>query len=147
MVRPAGSTTSSTTGTPDASDASTAQLVSRLTADGSQLIRDEIALAKAEVTERAKHVGLGVGLFGAAGILACFGFGTLVAAAVLALALVMDAWAAALVVAGALFVGAGALALHGRQNVAEGTPTVPERAITNVKADLAEVQEARHREH
>ena len=131
----------------DVADASTAQLVSRLTADSSQLIRDEIALAKVEVTERAKHVGLGAGLFGAAGVLAWFGFGTLVAAAVLALALVLDAWAAALIAAVVLFAAAGAMALYGKKNVAEGSPPVPEAAINSVKADLAEVQEARHREH
>lgn len=139
MDRPTDTTTSTTP--------STAQLVSQLTADSSQLIRDEIALAKIEIGERAKHVGLGAGLFGAAGMLAWFGFGALVAAGVLALALVLDAWAAALIVAVVLFAAAGIAALIGKKNVAEGTPPVPERAITNVKADLAEVQEARHREH
>ena len=65
----------------DLSDASTGELVSLLTAESSQLIRDEIALAKAEVTERAKAVGVGAGLFGAAGVLGWFGLGTLIAAA------------------------------------------------------------------
>ena len=128
-------------------DQSTAQLVSQLTADSSQLIRDEVALAKVEVGERAKRVGLGAGFFGAAGVLAWFGFGTLVAAAVLALALAVDAWLAALIVALALFALAGAAALWGRNNVAAGSPPLPEKAIENVKADIAEVQEARHREH
>lgn len=144
MVQTSGNASAGTT---PASDATTAQLVSQLTADSSQLIRDEIALAKIEIGERAKHVGVGAGLFGAAGMLAWFGFGTLVAAAVLALALVLDAWAAALIIAVVLFAAAGVLALVGKKNVAEGTPPVPERAISNVKADLAEVQEARHREH
>jgi hypothetical protein len=128
-------------------EASTAQLVSQLAAESSQLIRDEIALAKAEMTERAKDVGIGAGLFGAAGVLAWFGFGTLVATAVLALDLVLPAWAAALIVTGVLFAAAGVAALHGRKNVAEGSPPVPEHAIANVKADVAEVKEARHREH
>lgn len=121
--------------------------MSQLTADSKQLIRDEIALAKLELTDRVKHVGVGAGLFGAAGMLAWFGFGTLVAAAVLALALVLDAWAAALIVAAVLFAAAGAAALVGKKNVAEGSPPVPEAAISSVKADLAEVKEARHREH
>lgn len=139
---------STTTATPvheDLSEASTAQLLARLSAESTQLIRDEIALAKTEVTERAKAVGLGAGLFGAAGVLAWFGFGTLVATAVLALDLAMPAWAAALIVTGVLFAAAGVVALHGRKNVAEGSPPVPERAIENVKADVAEVKEARHR--
>ncbi len=126
---------------------STAQLVSQLTADSSRLVRDEIALAKVEVAEKAKHVGVGAGLFGAAGVLAWFGFGTLIAAGVLALALVIDAWAAALIVAVVLFAAAGVAALIGKKNVTQGSPPVPEAAIQSVKADLAEVQEARHREH
>lgn len=128
-------------------ESSTAQLVSQLTADSSRLVRDEIALAKVEVAERAKHVGVGAGMFGAAGVLAWFGFGTLVAAAVLALALVVDAWAAALIVAVLLFAAAGIAALIGKKNVSQGSPPIPETAIQSVKDDLAEVQEARHREH
>lgn len=139
--------TSGTTNNADPSEASAAELLARLGNDGSQLIRDEIALAKVELGERAKRVGVGAGLFGAAGVLAWFGFGTLVAAAVLALALVLPAWAAALVVAAVLFASAGVAGLHGRNQVADGTPPVPEAAIRNVKADIAEVQEARHREH
>ena len=133
--------------TDSTSDASTAELLSRLSADGSQLVRDEIALAKVELGEKAKRVGLGAGLFGAAGLLAAYGFGTLIAAAVLALALVLPAWAAALIVAVLLLAGAGVAALHGRANVKDGTPPVPEAAIENVKADVAAVQEARHHEH
>lgn len=133
--------------TDSTSEASAAELMSRLSADGSQLVRDEIALAKMEFGEKAKKVGLGAGFFGAAGVLATYGFGVLLAAAVLALALVMPAWAAALLVAVLLLAGAGVAALRGRTNVKDGTPPVPEAAIENVKADLAAVQEARHREH
>lgn len=132
---------------PDAADASTAQLISRLSEDSKQLVRDEIALAKAELTERGKAVGIGAGMFGAAGVLAWFGFGTLVATAVLALDLALPAWAAALIVAVVLFAAAGVAALGGKKTVAKGTPPVPEKAIENVKADVAEVQEARHRGH
>lgn len=140
---------SATAGSPGhhVADASTAQLVSQLAAESSQLIRDEIALARTEMTERAKDVGIGAGLFGAAGVLAAFGFGTLVATAVLALDLALPAWAAALIVAVVLFAGAGVAALRGRKTIAEGSPPVPEQAIANVKADVAEVKEARHREH
>jgi hypothetical protein len=140
-------TTTTSSPTSHVADASTAQLVSQLAAESSQLIRDEIALAKAEMTERAKDVGLGAGLFGAAGVLAWFGFGTLIATAVLALDLALPAWAAAFIVAAVLFAAAGVAALHGRKTIAEGSPPVPERAIANVKADVAEVKEARHREH
>ena len=147
MTHTVDASTSTTTSGPgqDVADASTAQLVSQLAAESSQLIRDEIALAKVELTERAKGVGLGAGLFGAAGVLAWFGFGTLIATAVLALDLVLPAWAAALIVAAVLFLAAGVAALRGRKNIAEASPPVPEQAIANVRADVAEVKEARHR--
>jgi hypothetical protein len=133
--------------TDNTSDASSAELMSRLSADGSQLVRDEIALAKLELGEKAKKVGVGAGFFGAAGLLAAYGFGVLLAAAVLALALVMPGWAAALIVAAVLLAGAGVAALLGRSNVKDGTPAMPEAAIENVKADIATVQEARHHDH
>src|SRR5687768_4048389 len=98
--------------TDSTSDASAAELVSRLSADGSQLVRDEIALAKLELGEKAKKAGVGAGFFGAAGMLAAYAFGVLLAAAVLALALVMPAWAAALIVAVLLLAGAGVAALY-----------------------------------
>lgn len=147
MTHTVDASTSTTTSGPghDVSEASTAQLVSQLAAESSQLIRDEIALAKVEMTERAKGVGIGAGLFGAAGVLAWFGFGTLIATAVLALDLVLPAWAAALIVAAVLFAAAGVAALRGRKSIADGSPPVPERAIANVKADVAEVKEARQR--
>ncbi len=84
---------------PPPGQASVAQLVSQLTEQTSRLVRDEVELAKVELTSKAKQAGMGAGLFSAAGLLALYGFGALVATAILALALVMDAWLAALVVA------------------------------------------------
>ena len=40
-----------------------------------ELIRSELRLAQAEVTEKGKRAGLGIGMFGAAGLLAFFGVG------------------------------------------------------------------------
>ena len=45
----------------------------------SRLVRDELALAKAELTEKGKHAGIGVGLFGGGGVLALYGVGALIA--------------------------------------------------------------------
>ena len=69
------------------------------------------------MTEKGKRAGLGIGMFGAAGLLALFGLGSLVATAILALALAMDAWLAALIVAVVLFAGAGVVALLGKGQV------------------------------
>lgn len=121
-------------------DQSTGELVSRLSHDVTQLVRDELRLAQAEVTGKAKQAGIGVGMFSAAGLLALYGLGVLIATAVLALALAVDAWLAALIVAVVLFAAAGVAALMGKQRVSEATPPVPERAIDNVKQDVAAVR-------
>src|SRR3954452_18493015 len=68
--------------------ASTSDLVSQAAAQISTLVRDELALAKSELTEKGKRAGIGGGLFGAPGVLALYGGGLLLALAVVALDLV-----------------------------------------------------------
>lgn len=130
--------------TDSAHEASTADLLRQLSDDTRRLIRDEIGLAKVEMKDKARHTGLGAGLFGGAGILALFGFGTLVATAILALALVVDAWLAGLIVAVVLFLAAGVAALTGKKQVDEGKPPVPERAMESVRKDVDEVKGGGH---
>lgn len=54
---------------------STGELVSRLSEQTSRLVRDEVALAKVEMTEKAKHAGIGTGLFSAQASSGCSGSG------------------------------------------------------------------------
>lgn len=122
---------------------STGQLVTQLSTELSDLVRGEMALAKAEVTQSAKQAGLGAGLFGGAGVVALYGVGALVAAAILALALVVDAWLAALIVAVALFVVAGIIALVGKKQVSAATPPV-EKTTASLKADVETLKESTH---
>jgi len=63
-------------------DASTAQLLTRLSEMTSQLVKDELRLATAELTPKGKKAGMGAGLFGGAGVTALFGVGALVACAI-----------------------------------------------------------------
>ncbi|KHL17082.1 putative superfamily III holin-X [Mumia flava] len=126
-----------------ADEPSTGELVSRLSSELSTLVRDELRLAQLEVTGKAKQAGIGAGILGAAGLLALYGVGTLVATAVLALALVVDAWLAALIVAVLLLAAAGFAALMGRNRVKRATPPLPKRAVDNVKADVDAIQHAR----
>lgn len=107
------------------SDASTGELVSRLTKDMSTLIRDEMRLAQIEASSKAKKLGLGAGLFGGAGLLALFGLGVLVAAATLGLANVVAAWLAAVIVGAALLIIAALVALVGKKDVSAGAPPAP----------------------
>ena len=118
-----------------ADDRSAGQLVSDLTEDVSTLVRDEVALAKADLATSVKRVGIGAGLFGAAGVIVWFAFGVLVAAAVLGLATAVDAWLAALIVAVALFAVAGIAALVGKGSV-QKAPEPPQHRVESVKADV-----------
>ena len=126
-------------------NASTGQLIGQLTEQISRLVRDEARLAQAEVTQKAKKLGVGAGLFGAAGLVAFFGLATLITTVILALALVMPAWLAALIVTVVLFAIAGVLALVGKKDVQQGAPPVPTEAISSVKTDIATVKESAHR--
>nr|MDT0656557.1 phage holin family protein [Micromonospora sp. DSM 115978] len=121
---------------------STAELVQRATEQMSQLVRDELTLARAELTEKGRHAGIGVGLFGGGGALALYGLGVLIAALVLLLALAVPAWVAALIVAVVLFAVAGVLALSGRRQVRQAVPPVPSAAVRSVRADVDTVTSA-----
>jgi tetrahydromethanopterin S-methyltransferase subunit C len=123
-------------------DASFGELASRLSEQVSRLVHDELTLAQLEAKRKAKSMGLGIGMFGASGIIALFGAGVAIAAAVLGLANVLSAWLAAIIVAAALFVLAGIIAIIGRTSVKHGSPPIPADAIESTKADVAAVRQA-----
>ncbi len=123
-----------------AGQASLGELVSQLSTQVPALIRSEIRLAQAEVTQKGKRAGIGIGMFSAAGLLAFFGLGFLLTTAALLLALVVPGWVATLVVTVVLFAAAGVAALLGKKKVAAAGPPVPERAIDSVKEDVATVK-------
>ena len=119
-------------------------LVHQLTQQVPELIRSEMRLAQAEVAEKGKRAGVGIGMFSVAGLLAFFAFGSIVATAILALSLVVDAWLAALIVALVLLAVAAVAGLVGRNKVAEAGPPAPERAIQGLKEDIATVKGDHH---
>ncbi len=116
------------------------ELVHDLSVQIPELVRSELRLAQSELAQKGKRAGIGAGLFGAAGLLAFFAAATLIATAVLALALVLPAWAAALIVGVVLLAAAGVAALRGKAQVAEATPVVPERAVAGIKEDVETVK-------
>ena len=121
---------------------STAELVQRATEQVSRLVRDEIALAKAELAEKGKHAGIGIGLFGTSGVLALYGIGAVIATLIIVFDLFLPLWLAALIITAALFVVAGILALFGKSQVSKAVPPEPMAAIESVKADVDEVKQA-----
>ena len=119
-------------------------LVHQLSQQIPDLVRSEIRLAQAEVAQKGKRAGVGIGMFSVAGLLAFLGLGTLVATAVLGLANVVEAWLAALIVALVLLAGAAVAGLAGKNKVSEATPAAPEKAIQGIKDDIATVKGDHH---
>ena len=116
------------------------ELVRDLSEQTSTLVRQELELARVELTQTAKTAGIGAGMFGAAGLFGVFAFAALTAAIIAALSLAFDdVWPAALIVAAVYGAIAGVLALTGKNKVQEATPPV-ERAPESIKQDIASVK-------
>ena len=120
----------------DLRDRSIGDLFGKLSAETSTLIRQEMELARAELTEKGKQAGKGAGLFGGAATVALLGAGAFTAGLVMLLGLLIPDWLAAIVV-GLFFVGIAALlGLKGRDEVQAATPPVPEQTVETVKEDV-----------
>ncbi len=83
-------------------------------------------------------------MFGGGGLLALYGLGCLVAAAIIGLATAVAAWLAALIIGAGLFAAAGIAALFGRAELRKTTPA-PERAVDSIRAGVEEIKESAHR--
>lgn len=112
------------------------ELFKKLSDDLSTLVRQELKLAQAEMTEKGRRAGIGAGLVGGAGVLALLALATLTACLVAALATGMEVWLAALIVTVIYGAGAGVLAMNGKNRVAEAAPPVPEQTVETVKEDV-----------
>ncbi len=128
----------------DSDEPSAAELVKQVSEQTQRLMRQELALARLEISEKARHAGLGAAMLAGAGAVAFFAVGTLIAMFVLLLATALDAWLAALIVTVALLALAGVLALMGKGQLSRATPAAPEQTIESVKADVEEVRAHAH---
>ena len=124
------------------SDRPVPELLRQLSDQTATLVRQELELAKVELTEKGKQAGIGAGMFGAAGLVGLYALGALTAAVILALSLAMSGWLAALIVAAIYGAVAGVLALTGKQRVQRGVPPTPEQTVETVKQDVAVAREA-----
>ena len=118
------------------SDRPVGELLKELSEQTTTLVRQELELAKLELTEKGKKAGIGAGMFGGAGIVGFYAVGALTACLILALATAVDGWLAALIVAALYGVAAGVLALSGKSKVQQAVPPVPEQAVDSVKEDV-----------
>jgi hypothetical protein len=121
-------------------DKSTGELVQDLSRQMSTLIRQEMRLAQVELAEKGRHASKGAGMFGGAGVVALYGVGALIAAAILGLATVIEPWIAAAAIGVGLLLIAGILALTGKREIGEATPPKPELAMESVQRDVETVK-------
>jgi len=121
---------------PELSERSIADLLRQLSEQTATLVRQELDLAKAELTVKGKRAGLGAGMFGGAGVFGLYGVGALTACVILALSTAVAGWLAALIIAVVYGAIAGGLALTGKSKVQEAVPPVPEQAVESVKDDV-----------
>jgi uncharacterized membrane protein YqjE len=110
-------------------------LLKRLSTDTSTLVRQEMALARAELTEQGKRAGAGAGMLGGAGVAGLLTLGALTATLIGVLDTAMSFWLAALIVTIVWAAIAGVLALQGRNKIKEATPPAPQ-TVETVKEDV-----------
>jgi uncharacterized membrane protein YqjE len=118
-------------------DKRVADLIKELSDQTSTLIRSEMELARAELTEKGKRAGIGAGMFGGAGAFGFYALGALTACLIALVATaVSHVWLAGLIVAVLYAAIAGVLALTGKSKVQQATPPVPEQATEGIKEDV-----------
>ena len=120
----------------DLRDRPVGDLVKQLAGQTSTLVRQEIDLAKAEMSQKASTAGKGAGLLGGAAVVGLLAAGSLTACLILALGEVIPDWLAALIVAVVMGAIAAVLAIQGRNRIRTATPPVPEQTVETVKEDV-----------
>ena len=121
-------------------DRSLSTIAKDLSADLGRLVQTEVALAKTELQQNITRIGKGAGLLGGAGVAGLFAVEFLLLAAMFGIAVVLPFWAAALIVAVALAIAAGVLAMTGKKDMA-GASLVPKQTIESVKTDIQAVKD------
>jgi uncharacterized membrane protein YqjE len=111
-----------------------------------ELVAGEIELLKSEMIRKLKAAGVGAGLLLGALVVVGFFVGVLLTAAILALALVMPGWLAALIVAFVLLVIAAILGFIGYRILKRGMPPLPTETIRSLKKDLNAIKGVGKRE-
>lgn len=115
---------------------STGELVKQLSEQTTTLVRKEIELAKAELSQKGKTAGEGAGMFGGAAVIGLLALATLTTMIVALLDKAMDLWIAALIVTVVYGAIAAVLAMKGKDRVKKGMPPAPEQTVETVKEDV-----------
>ena len=120
----------------DLHDRPIGDLLKQLSEETTTLVKQEIDLAKAEMTEKGKQAGIGAGMFGGAGVSGLLALIFLSFAGMAALDTSIAGWLAALIVGVVWTAVAAVLALQGKNKVQEAVPPAPEQAIESSKEDV-----------
>jgi uncharacterized membrane protein YqjE len=115
---------------------SIAELVKDLSRDVSELVHQEIRLARVEMTEKSKRAGLGLGMFGGSAAFALAALGGSMGTIIILLDVVMPLWLAALITTVAYGAVAALLALRGRDELKDAGTPIPERTRDSIKEDI-----------
>ena len=125
-------------------DRSLGELFAELTRETSTLVRQEVNLAKAEMTQKASAVGKDVGFLAAGGAVLYAGFLAVLAAIILMLtAIGLPAWASALLV-GLLVAGVGAFLVQRGLTALRKTNLAPQQTIETLKEDAEWAKQQTH---
>ena len=119
----------------DARERGFGELVKDLASQTSTLVRQEIQLAQAEVTEKGKVAGKGAGMLAGAAVAALLGLGALTTVLIVALDGALPLWLAALIITVLWLAIAGVLAGAGRKALKASTPPAPQ-TVETVKEDI-----------
>ena len=122
-------------------DAPIGEVVNTVKEEGSKLVSQELKLAKAEMSGKAKDVGIGAGMFGGAGYVASLAGIALMLCIIYALGEFMDLWLAALITTVLFGAIAAVLALKGKQKIQQAGPPIPEQTVESVKQTMQTVKE------
>ena len=120
----------------DLRDRPIGELLKQLSQETTTLVKQELELAKAEMTVKAKEGGKGAGFLGGGAVAGLLFLGSLTALLMGILDTFMDFWVAALIVTVLWGAVAAVLALQGKNKLQEATPPVPEQTRDSVKEDV-----------
>ena len=124
-------------------EASLGELFAELTREVSTLVRQEVQLAKTEMTQKAGAAARGSAALAVAALLTFVGFQALIAAAIIGLALYVEWWLAAVVVGVVLLVAGGILLMSGLAKLKASADMVPHATIETLKEDAQWMKEQR----
>jgi uncharacterized membrane protein YqjE len=120
----------------DLHDQPIGELLKQLATETSTLVKQELELARAEMREKGRKAGPGLGMIGGAGVTALLAMGTLTAFLILALDGAMPNWLAALIVTAVYAAVAGFLYVRGKDRVEDAGSPAPRQTIETLKEDV-----------